>query len=233
MLLLALCCLIPLTGHTESTDFLTAFEVEYSVGNNFVTAGTARLSLKKEGAIWIYTLTTLPSGIFKLAGKGKIEEISVLLLEGNALRPQRYSYRQDEETKRSVDAWFDWAENKLKYTRRGTDGVVDLNDRILDRLSVTLKVRERLRAGFEQLEIQTFDDGRIKNMIFENQGTETLSTELGETETIRVKSHNKDGSKRRETTTWFAPELDYVPIKIEQHKEGNLVARLTLTRLNK
>ncbi len=231
LMLIALCNLLTGIGYVQSDSPYSTFEVEYSVGNNYVTAGNANLSLKKEGAVWIYRLTTLPTGIFKLAGKGKIEEISVLLMDDDNLKPQRYSYRQDAETSRNVDAWFDWEEKQLKYTSRGTDGVEDLTSPILDRLSVTLAVREQLRLGFDQLAMAVFDTGRIKSMVFNNEGAETLSTKLGETETIRIKSLHEGGSKRRATTTWFAPDLDYIPVKIEQHKDGTLVARLTITRL--
>ena len=118
-----------------------------------------------------------------------------------------------------------------RYTYRGADGVVDLENSIVDRLSVTLNVRKQLREGFEQFAIKVFDNGRIKAMIFENEGEETLSTSLGETKTIRIRSQHEGGSKRRAATTWFAPELDYIPVKIEQHKDGKLVARLTISRL--
>ena len=61
-------------------------------------------------------------------------------------------------------------------------------------------------------------------------GTESLQTPLGDIETIKVMNRNASGGSR-ETTTWFAPTLDYLPIKIEHRKRGELVARLSLIRL--
>ena len=103
---------------------------------------------------------------------------------------------------------------------------------MLDRLSVTLPpaVMNALRNGFETLELEVFDKDHVKTMRFTNEGTETLDTPMGEVETIRVRGETASGSSRS-SLTWFAPELDYVPVRLEQRKRGDLVARLTLTRL--
>lgn len=233
LIVFLLCSLLHTTAHAQDLQngTITPFEVEYDVGNNLITAGSAKLSLKQEGDEWIYSLTTLPAGIFKLTGQGKIQEISVMTVSNQQLQPKRYTYRQDEEDKRSIDAWFNWENNELTYRRKGIESTEQLNDPILDRLSVTLSVREQLRKGFEQAAVQVFDNGRIKTILFTNQGTESISTRLGRQNAIKVKSINQGGSKKRVTTTWFAPDLDYVPVVIEQHKEGKLVARLTISKL--
>ncbi|MBX2825321.1 MAG: DUF3108 domain-containing protein [Gammaproteobacteria bacterium] len=232
-----LCLLVWLTDQTQlyaqqlPTEF-TPFEIEYEVGNNLINAGSARLSLVRKGDEWIYSLTTKPSGIFKLTGKGKIQEISVIhASDDSASLPQRYTYRQDEEERRSVDAWFNWDDNEIKYKKRGEEVIEAFNDPILDRLSVTLAIMEQLRTGFDRAELEVFDNGRIKSVVFENEKTEMADTRLGKTEVIRVRSYKKGENRSRETVTWFAPAFGYVPVKIEQHKRGKLVARLTLTKL--
>lgn len=214
-------------------ETMQPFEVEYDVGNNLVTAGRAKLSLKQIGDEWIYSLNTLPSGIFSLTGKGRIQELSVLEYSDKQLITKRYAYRQDDEAKRSVDAWFDWENNELTYRNRGEEFTKPISDPILDRLSATLSVRAKLRAGFDEAVLQVFDGGEIKALVFVNEGTETVNTRLGRQQAIKVKSYSRDGSRRRMTTTWFAPELNYVPVKIEQHKQGKLVARLTISKLNR
>lgn len=223
-------------GQTPATAAdLAPFEVEYDVGNNMISAGSATLQLSKEGDEWIYSLKTTPTGVFKLTGKGRIQEVSVFsVVDENGkrqLRPQRYTYRQDEESRRSVDAWFDWNDKQLTYKRRGEEVTEEFSDPLLDRLSVTLAVMDELRENnFQQAEIQVFDNGRVKNMIFTNEGTETVNAKSGKVETIRVRSKAAGGGTRH-TVTWFAPDLDFVPVKIEQFKRDKLVARLTLTRL--
>lgn len=233
---LAFACmtLLASTALAQSAKF-TPFEVEYDVGNNMISAGSATLQLARQGDEWVYSLKTNPTGVFKLTGKGKIQEVSVFSVDDSTgtlkLKPQRYTYRQDEEARRSVDASFDWDENELTYTKRGEEVTEAFSDPVLDRLSVTLTVMDALRANdFAKAELKVFDNGRIKTMLFANEGEEQVETKMGSIKTIRVKS-NSVSSSTRHTVTWFAPDLDFVPVKIEQFKRDKLVARLTLTKL--
>lgn len=211
------------------------FEAVYEVGNDLLVAGTARLALAREDGGWRYTLTTRPRGVFKLTGKGRIRESSLIdLVPADAgrwmLRPRSYSYRQDDEKRRSIDASFDWSGGRLEWQRRGESEEAPLDTPLFDRLSVTLVLREALRESFETLELEVFDNGRIKTMRFVNEGRERIETPMGSFETLRVRGQNAAGSSRS-SLTWFAPALDHLPVRLEQRKRGDLVARMNLTRL--
>ncbi|MEE9321061.1 MAG: DUF3108 domain-containing protein [Granulosicoccus sp.] len=226
---------ISVQAQTIPEQGIAPFEVVYEVGNNLISAGSAKLSLNKEGDDWVYRLSTKPTGIFKLTGKGRVQEVSVIdiVQSGDSvqLHPKKYTYRQDKEKRRSVDAFFDWSNNQLTWTKRGETVTETFSAPVLDRLSVTLAVMNALRSEFEEKQMQVFDNGRVKTMQFINEGKEILDTKLGEIETIRVRSSQAKKNSSRYSLTWFAPALDYVPIKIEQHKRDKLVARLSLQRL--
>lgn len=213
---------------------LSAFEVEFEVGNNLINAGTASLLLERKDNLWHYSLTTKPRGVFKLAGKGNISEASTFKLVTNndftELQPQTYRFRQDKERRRAVDAVFDWNSRTVEHTYRGNDVTDTFTDPVLDRLTVTLLIMNALRHDFQNTELPIFDTGRIKAVEFVYAGPEKLKTRLGTIETMRVINRNATGGSR-ETTTWFAPSLDYLPVKIEHRKRGDLVARLSLIRM--
>ncbi|HBR98460.1 MAG TPA: hypothetical protein DD979_13955 [Gammaproteobacteria bacterium] len=229
-------CVQPIAADTPSpleigdTKLITPFHVEYTVGNNLINAGVAKLTLEAQGDEWVYSLVTKPSGIFKLTGKGRIHEVSVINVTQEQLIPQRYSYRQaGDQKKRDVDAVFNWQNQELTIKRKGKEETEVLTDPILDRLSVTLTVMELVRKGFSSAELQVLDAGKIKTMQFINDGTERVDTKLGTLDTIVVR-RVREGSSR-ETITWFAPDLNYVPVQIEQRKRGKLVARLKINKL--
>ncbi len=213
---------------------LSDFEVVFEVGNNLITAGTASLQLEQDNDTWHYSLTTTPRGVFKLAGKGNISEISTFRAieteESLALQPQTYKFRQDNERRRAVDATFDWDNKTIEHTYRGKEGREIFTDPVLDRLTATLLIMNALRNDFEQTELPIFDTGRIKVVEFTKSGSESLKTPLGEIDTLMVTNRNATGGSR-ETTTWFAPSLNYLPVKIEHRKRGDLVARFSLIRL--
>ncbi|MBX2884663.1 MAG: DUF3108 domain-containing protein [Granulosicoccus sp.] len=224
----------PAWSQPVNPDDIAPFEVTYEVGNNLINAGTAKLSLTQSDGLWTYSLKTEPRGILKLAGKGHILETTTIRLEKigetAVLQPQNYLYRQDDERRRAVDASFDWAEGTITHTYRGEEKTEAITKPIIDRLSATLLIMNILREDFDKTVLQVFDTGRIKDVAFVNDGRETLLTPLGEIETIRVLNKNARGGSR-ETSTWFAPSLDYVPVKIEHRKRNQLVARLTLKKL--
>ena len=220
--------------HIEAGD-IEPFDVVYEVGNLLLTAGTAQLSLSREADLWTYRLDTKPRGILKLAGKGLINEMSTMRfvpIDGKLqLQPQSYMYTQDKERRRAVAATFNWDKKQITHKYRGEEITEALEGPIVDRLSATLLMMNALRRDFDSTVLQVFDTGRIKNVSFVNAGEETLDTPLGPIETIRVINRNADGGSRQ-TSTWFAPSLDFVPVKIEHRKRGELVARLTLLELN-
>ena len=215
-------------------DDLSGFEVVFEVGNNLITAGTASLLLEQKDELWHYSLTTKPRGVFKLAGKGNISEVSTFKVvtenDSTELQPQTYRFRQDKERRRAVDATFNWQDRTIEHTYRGNDVTESFTDPILDRLTVTLLIMNALRHDFQTTQLPIFDTGRIKAVEFVQSGPETLKTRLGTIETVRVVNRNATGGSR-ETTTWFAPSLDYLPVKIEHRKRGDLVARLSLIRM--
>ena len=215
-------------------DDIAPFEVIYEVGNNLINAGTAQLLLEENNGLWTYSLETEPRGILRLAGKGHIQEISTMRFatidDAVVLQPQTYLYRQDDERRRAVDASFNWTESTVTHVYRGEEKTDTFAKPIIDRLSATLLIMNILREEFEKTTLQVFDTGEIKQVEFIYDGQETLKTPLGQIETIRVINRNAEGGSRA-TTTWFAPSLDYVPVKIEHRKRNELVARLTLKRL--
>ena len=233
-IMLSTMCLSAATAQSINSDDIAPFEVAYEVGNNLISAGDARLTLSNEGDLWEYSLDIKPKGVFKLAGKGWINEKSTFTLvesDGEVfLHPQSYQYRQDDERRRKVDASFDWENNTVTHEYRGETVTETFSDPLLDRLTVTLLIMNSLRHDFEKAELSVFGSARIKQVDFINEGHESLRTSQGRIDTIRVKNRNATGGSR-ETITWFAPSLDYLPVKIEHKKRGDLVVRLSLMSL--
>ena len=61
--------------------------------------------------------------------------------------------------------------------------------------------------------------GSIKDYIYEYDGEEELDSSLWFSKNYRFKREIKD--KERITYAWFAPEFDYLLVKLYQTKAGN------------
>jgi hypothetical protein len=72
-----------------------------------------------------------------------------------------------------------------------------------------------------------FDVDELKTIEVRKIGTRTVKVPAGEYEAIGLE-HQAVGSKRI-TTMWCVPELDYLPVIIEQHRKGDLKMRAVLT----
>lgn len=227
-------CLSTASAQSIRSGDIAPFEVVYEVGNNYINAGDARLKLTNRDELWHYSLDIKPKGVFKLAGKGRISENSTFTLvesDGEVfLHPQSYQYRQDDERRRAIDASFAWDNNTVTHIYRGETVTETFSDPLLDRLTVTLLIMNALRHDFDRVELPVFDSATIKQVEFVNEGHEFLKTRQGSIDTIRVMNRNATGGSR-ETITWFAPSLDYLPVKIEHKKRDELVVRLSLLSL--
>jgi hypothetical protein len=72
-----------------------------------------------------------------------------------------------------------------------------------------------------------FDVDKMRIANVRNIGTREIRTKAGTYEVVGIQ-HQKEGSSRV-TTLWCAAELDYLPVVIEQHRDGKLNFRATLT----
>jgi hypothetical protein len=72
-----------------------------------------------------------------------------------------------------------------------------------------------------------FDVEKMRVAQIREVGRKTVKTKAGTYETVGIQ-HQKEGSSRV-MTLWCAPELDYLPVLIEQHRKDKLKFRATLT----
>ena len=85
----------------------------------------------------------------------------------------------------------------------------------VDKLGYQLQMRLDLLTGKKSLVYQVADGGYLKEFSFIRQGEELLHTELGEVTAVIVKKVRSE-SDQRESTLWFAKELDYLLVKLIQ-----------------
>lgn len=73
---------------------------------------------------------------------------------------------------------------------------------------------------------QVYDDAKIKDYLFVNEGTEVISTNVSEPECVKVTRVSKNST--RKTTFWFSEKYNFVPVKVLQKKDGDEVATMII-----
>lgn len=149
-------------------------------------------------------------------------EESTLSIDNGVVTPLDYEYTREGTGK---DRHYKW--QYQVNDKQATDVLkkrtleIDFPDNIQDKLSYHLQHRINLIKNPDQKHfvypvIST--SGSVKNYVYQYDGEEDLMLPYGLVKTIRLKREVVE--KKRITYAWFAPELDYLMVKLYQVKSG-------------
>jgi hypothetical protein len=184
-----------------------------------------RLEQQNEG-LFTYRSWVEPRGMFGFIRR-ELSEASLMMLDGEGgILPISYRKR-DELGGRNSDMRFDHAGGKVHIDYRGEQNTVDWEPGIYDLLSLRLVIAHDLARGALQEVYSVVDDrGRVEEVDVEIAGYETLATELGELETVRLEYR----SRRRDRLfkLWIAPGMDAALVRLEQYEGDSLRGSLNI-----
>ncbi len=207
------------------------FEAEYSL----YTKGTkvARVNrrlVKLDDDRYEYRSETRTTGLAALISKVRIIETSILIFQGEVLRSEYYSYaRSGDKKKRDVSIEFNRQTKKIKNTLNGDFWPMPTAPTVMDKLLYQLAIMHDLKNGRTPVSYLIADRKGIKTYNFEKLGEEIVKTPLGNYNSIKILRH-KPGSNRK-SIFWCAPELDFLPIKVEHTEKDGSTTRAVIKSL--
>ena len=197
------------------------YEAVYSV-KLMQADGTLRAKLENNDGTYTYTLKTEPTGFWKLIANGSINESSEFEIINDEIRSINYRLNDTiRRNPRESEVDFDWDKNVIKgfYKDRVID--FDIDRRTLTRILLQIEIMHQKQRNNLKDSYLIIDKDEIKeiNITSTNSGKK-ISVPFGSYEVVEV-SHRSKNSERI-NTFWLAPELDFIPVKLEQ-TEGNKV----------
>lgn len=207
---------------TKHKKPLPEFTAQYTVLRKSDPVGTAvrQLSYQENGSINYHYETKVKWLIFSQTRS----ETSILTIKDNQVTPQHFTYTREGTGKDKYYEWrFNAEENSGQDLGRKRKSVpLDFSQNLQDTLSYHLQHRLNLindasHKVYSYLVVKT--SGSIANYIYEYDGEDELILPYGLIKTLRFKREVKE--KDRVTYAWFAPELDYLLVKLYQIKAGN------------
>lgn len=230
---------------------LTPHETEYKVRVSGVSGRlTTRLEPRGDGFEATHVLE--PRGFASLFASGDVRERARFADLGDGLQPLAYESRNTLREDSGAELAFDWAERRVTgvHYEEGNTQAVDapLDPSVFDRLTMQYRLMQELADGMTitapagdaavaaddgdgsdpsaRTDYVLFDGEETRPIVMTPVGERDVRTGAGTFATIGVQ-HQKEGSSRR-TVLWLAPELDYLPVVIEQYRKDKLQVRATL-----
>lgn len=169
-----------------------------------------------------------PTGMSRIVARGSIIESSDFRSSADGLRPERYvsadTLSKDGQT---VYLDFDWDEMAVGGTIDGAKYEDTLQENTLDRVSLQYGLMYDMLNRHERSTYNLQDADELKALNISNIGTRSLKVPFGTFEAVGIQHQTVNSS--RVTTLWCAEALGYLPVVIEQHKDGKLRVRAVLT----
>lgn len=166
-----------------------------------------------------YEVVTKARGLARLVRSGTgVEQSRFELTAGG---PRSIEYRLDDGTEKVENDTvidFDWNAGVAHSIYKDEAKDLELSAGTLDRLTADIAAIRKLRMGLEPGSYELVHRNSLRTYAFTPQGKEIITVPAGEFATVKY-LYQRPGSSRS-ALIWYAPELDYVPVKVEQFKRG-------------
>jgi hypothetical protein len=204
----------------QPLEQLRPFKASYTLLHKKDQVGLATRELQRleDGSYQYSYKTDLQWLIFS----DKRQEISTLKILGNQVIPLSYEFIRKGTGK---DKHYHWRYNRELNTAsnllKNKDKEIDWVNGVQDKLSYHLQSRLTLLKGGKEFNYSVFNHNGnidINRYQFEYAGQETLFLPFGMVEAIKLK--REIPKKKKATYAWFAPELDFMLVKLYHQKGG-------------
>jgi hypothetical protein len=230
LLLLSLMC-PPLLADQLPPDF----SARYSVKKYASEVAEMQLSLQRQENIIRYHSHTEARGLAALLTDQQIDETSRLdVSDASCPRLLSYQYRHRERASKNQQFTVSYpgeqqASVEGSYGKQAfqLDSGAPLWDRLSVQLALLTDAAAATPAAGQTYRYRIIDDGRQDEYVFEFTGEAMLTISGREVHTLIFKRHHG----KRTTTLWLGRELHYLPVKIEQHKNGDLHLSMSLEQI--
>lgn len=214
-----------LTGADVSIPDFTA---TYTVAKAGLDVISTTITLRRGERIE-YRAESEPIGLASwFFGDQRIQELSVLKQVEQEVVPLEYRYvHEGSDENRNEHYQYNWTRNVANVYSRGDERTLKIPDGTLDNSSLQLALMQDAGKGAKTYRHPVISRGELKTYAFSNLGTETIETELGAFATVKLE-RRKDDEENTTYTTWYAPKLHYLPVRVENREDGGVVLSLVL-----
>jgi hypothetical protein len=206
---------------------LTPYSAEYKVKISVLGGKLAtELRLTPEG--YSATSTITPSGLANVFLNGFVEETSWFEVSEKGVVPNRYkSIDTLTKDQKEMSFQFDWNRMEVVGSIAEVAYEIPLPGPVQDRVTIQFELMYELMNGAPADDYIMLNEEELRPIYVSNIGRKSVKVPFGKFTAVGIQHRNEDGS--RVSTLWCVEELGYLPVIIEQHRDGKLRVRAVLT----
>ncbi len=219
------------TVKLPTTLAITPFKMRYRVLRDGWHLGNATFTLQPAAnGTWLFQSHASASGLAALFIHATFGERSHFMLHDQRLQPLSYAYTDSGNPTRNETIRFNWTTRQALDTKDGKTIRIALAPGILDRLTVQLALSRRLAAGLPlPATWEVINGGELKRYYLKRKGKDVIATAAGDFNAVIV---TREALRSKRTTTfWFAPQYEWLPVKIRQREPGKATITFVLSKL--
>ena len=226
--------LVVTAAEARAADSTVAtYTATYRVDYKGKDAGTAELAVRQlpDGDVYEFKSTVMAKGMLKLVRPKPAIERSLFRVDADGVRPLEFWYEDGSRSgEDNVHAVFDWDRGIATVSGAEARREMAVPKGALDRGSLQVaRMRDLETAGLVR-NYTIADDDSVAEYEYTDDGTATITTKAGAHET-RVVTQQRAGSSRT-TRVWFDPSRRFLPVRIEQRREGEVQTALELVKVD-
>lgn len=207
---------------------LPELNLAYAATWSGIKLGDIAVTLRPEGEgdCYRYRSTSNPVGMVRMF-YGKPSETSEFCVRNGKVVPKRFAF---ERGKQGFTLEFDAAAGKVRDSHgRERDVPANAQDRFGLQQAVRLWVIENdgKPNPVASVEFALVDDERIRVYRFAVTGRERIELPAGAFDTVKVE---RVDNPNRISRYWIAPEVGWMPVKVESGKNGKVQLQMELRR---
>jgi len=213
---------------------LAPFHGNYTVSRNGSALGKAEITLAPDGADhWRFvTATKGSSGLAGMVG-AEITERTTFRWHDGLPELVQSTYRQKVAWKdKAREIRVDPAARTVDSKDEKRSGTLAYEPNLIDRHGAVLSLAVQLAQGRTEFSLRVVHRQKISTDVYRAAGTETVDTPAGAFQATRIE-RIREGDSGRTTTSWLAPTLGHMPVRIVQVEPDGERLEMVLSRIDR
>ncbi len=173
-------------------------------------------------------LETLADGKWKVQSNAHvmgfdINENATFTLRNAHVNSLNYNFENPFNKSRSMKLAFDWPKNSVFNDVENV--AVPLAANAYDKLSYQVQLQLNVCANPDKYpgeDFQLVDRNKLKTYHVELVGRETLKTDVGTLNTIRLRQYRPDKRDGKDTQIWLAADWNCILVRLDQYDKDDL-----------